>query len=314
MWAMEMIRERLFPSFVIEACENWQSDALFDTVRRGTKTSFAKQGSRGGGGTFPVELRGVSVVLDGHRILSDLDFELDGREILLGPNGSGKSTLIRAILGLVPSSGSIRIGLEDARRIKRLTGLSTNINEAYSILSLSVNDLIKVYAEIKGGDKDEAFERIQRFDLKEVVLKKRLYQLSTGERKMVTNILALSFTPSVLLLDEPFENIDPARRMLLVDEILASGKTILLVTHELDLLKYFKDWKLSFMIRGRVFGKLNASDITDCYFSEGRSDSSILLLDIDGKQYSITRGSGKRKLSDLYDINRIYEEVSRGEL
>ena len=59
-----------------------------------------------------IELRGVSVALDGRPVLRDLDLIVPGgsRVALIGPNGSGKTTLLRAIAGLVPARGRIRVG------------------------------------------------------------------------------------------------------------------------------------------------------------------------------------------------------------
>ncbi|HYJ73235.1 MAG TPA: ATP-binding cassette domain-containing protein, partial [Actinomycetota bacterium] len=59
-----------------------------------------------------IELRGVSVALDGRPVLRDLTLHIPrgARLGLIGPNGSGKTTLLRAIAGLVPHTGELRVG------------------------------------------------------------------------------------------------------------------------------------------------------------------------------------------------------------
>jgi len=68
-----------------------------------------------------VELRGVSVALDGRPVLNELRLAIAGgsRLGLIGPNGSGKTTLLRAVAGLIPYQGEIRIGDTPGRALSR---------------------------------------------------------------------------------------------------------------------------------------------------------------------------------------------------
>ena len=68
-----------------------------------------------------IELRGVSVALDGRPVLRELTLRIPGgsRLGLIGPNGSGKTTLLRAIAGLVPHRGQVQIGDAPPDRLSR---------------------------------------------------------------------------------------------------------------------------------------------------------------------------------------------------
>ncbi|MCS7111138.1 MAG: ATP-binding cassette domain-containing protein [Ignisphaera sp.] len=112
--------------------------------------------------------------------------------LLLGPNGSRKTTLLRAIAGIVPYRGSIRIDGMEVSKIRNYTNLSSNLQEAFSI-GVKLKDIIYLYEELKGIDSTLAKEMLREVGM--VDLEKKIYELSDGQRVLFRNCLALAFKP-----------------------------------------------------------------------------------------------------------------------
>ncbi|MCX7837318.1 MAG: ATP-binding cassette domain-containing protein, partial [candidate division WOR-3 bacterium] len=161
-----------------------------------------------------LEIINIDVGYGKETILKNISFDIQPQEkvVILGPNGSGKTTLVKAILGLLkPKNGSIKIFGKKIEEIQGETRLATNYPPVYSLLLVNVGDLLDLYINLKGGDIEYAKALINDWGL-EKVLKRKLHQLSAGQRILICNILAVASKPEFLILDEPFENVDPARR------------------------------------------------------------------------------------------------------
>ncbi len=112
------------------------------------------------------------------------------RIIIIGSNGSGKTTLLRLLLGLVQAeSGTVKVFGKDVSRTYEEVRVSTNLSEVYSIINTSVKDIIRIYAEMKGGEADEPLGMARKFGL-DKILDRKIFQLSTGQKRMIANILA----------------------------------------------------------------------------------------------------------------------------
>lgn len=246
------------------------------------------------------------------RVLNRVDLTVgDGEKVaVVGPNGSGKSTLIRAALGLAPiAEGSATVFGMDVRTVSGETRVSTNLLEVYRLLYSSAAELIKVFAELKGVNPSDYLSLVDYFGLQEV-LDRRVHEMSSGQAKMFGNIMALGSKPKLLLLDEPFENVDQSRRAKMANTLTGFGEEVVMVTHEFDLLRKFQDWKLYFMIEGTLYGAFSVADLDELYISRGEKPGSILTVNTSFGTLSITRGQGDVALKSATSINRLIEEVA----
>lgn len=163
--------------------------------------------------------------------------------VLRGENGAGKSTLLRMIAGLsVPTEGSIRIfGLKTKEALARI-GYMAHAPLLYDELSGMEN--LRFFGQLYGLDSDATLaETIRRVGL-DPELPRRVGQYSQGMRQRLSLARAIFHSPQLLLLDEPFSNVDPesaAQIAQLLASMRAAGNTILLVTHQLGLLAKMAD-------------------------------------------------------------------------
>jgi cobalt/nickel transport system ATP-binding protein len=186
--------------------------------------------------------------------LCGLDFvvEQGQRAVILGPNGCGKSTLLFHILGLLePQEGEVSVfGVNPARnfnRIRERVGvLMQNVDE--QIIAPTVWDDVSFsprsygYTEIEVQRMtEEALERVGIAHLRHKVC----HYLSGGERRKVALAGALVLQPELLVLDEPFEGLDPASRADLVDLLNQlhrdHGVTLVMATHDVNVVKAMAD-------------------------------------------------------------------------
>lgn len=177
--------------------------------------------------------------------VDEVTFSLEKGEILalVGESGSGKTTLLRLIAGLEhPDSGNIRLngklivmGRKSLPPNKRKTGMVFQDYALFPHLTIFEN----VAFGLKGLKKKEAeqrvYETIELTGLKEDV-KKYPHQLSGGQQQRVALARAIAPRPELLLMDEPFSNLDTILRDQVREEvrqiIKAMGITAILVTHD----------------------------------------------------------------------------------
>jgi cob(I)alamin adenosyltransferase len=171
-----------------------------------------------------IELRGVSVALDGRPVLRDLTLHIPrgARLGLIGPNGSGKTTLLRAIAGLVPHTGELRVGdaaggalsrRELARRIALVPqhpAVPAGITVTDYVL-LGRTPHIPYFGAESRRDLDIVASVLDHLDLG-AFADRRLDSLSGGERQRAVLARALAQQAPVLLLDEPTTGLDVGHR------------------------------------------------------------------------------------------------------
>jgi len=162
---------------------------------------------------------------------------------LRGENGAGKSTLLRMIAGLnEPTEGSIHIfGIPNKQALDRV-GYMAHAPLLYEELDGLEN--LRFFAQLYGMDSDEPLVKaMERVGL-DPKLSRRVGQYSQGMRQRLSLARAIFHSPKLLLLDEPFSNVDPdsaAQIARLLATMRTQGNTILLVTHQLGLLSELAD-------------------------------------------------------------------------
>ena len=186
--------------------------------------------------------------------LCGLDFVVRAGErvVILGPNGSGKSTLLYHILGLLePQEGEVTVfEVNPARhfdRIRERVGvLLQNVEE--QIIAPTVWDDVS-YSPRSYGHPDAEVERLVTAALECVGIAhlrhKVCHHLSGGEKRKVALAGALVLNPGLLVLDEPFEGLDPASRRDLVELLnrlhRERGVTLVIATHDVDVVPEMAD-------------------------------------------------------------------------
>jgi ABC-type multidrug transport system ATPase subunit len=163
--------------------------------------------------------------------------------VLRGENGAGKSTLLRMIAGLSePTEGSISIFSLPIRDARARIGYMAHAPLLYDELSGMEN--LRFFARLYGMTSDAPLQEALRRVGLDPGLSRRVGQYSQGMRQRLSLARAIFHAPELLLLDEPFSNIDPesaAQIARLLASLRSAGATILLVTHQLGLLASMAD-------------------------------------------------------------------------
>ena len=177
-------------------------------------------------------LRGVSAEFDAGRF-----------HAILGDNGAGKTTLLRALAGLSqPTQGTISIFGKSPLAACRDIGYMAHPSLLYDEMSGMEN--LRYFARLYGISGDARCEEAIRSVALDPALTRGVGQYSQGMRQRMSLARAILHDPTVLLLDEPFSNVDvnSAREMVhLLKDMRDAGKTIFVVTHQAMLLEGVAD-------------------------------------------------------------------------
>ncbi len=196
----------------------------------------------------------VSLVLEGKRVLSHVDWEVMPEEnwVVIGPNGSGKTSLLSIINGYRwPSSGEVsvlgrRFGGADLRELRTETGLVSSyldwmIGGDERVVDLVVSGKFgstRVWNKVRATDIARAKSLLGAMGCAEQA-GKTLSELSQGERQKVAIARAMMARPKLLTLDEPCEGLDIASRESFLDGLeplltRSGGPTFIEVTHRTE--------------------------------------------------------------------------------
>jgi zinc transport system ATP-binding protein len=160
-----------------------------------------------------LEVKNLTVSFNGFKPLHDVSFEVQEGQfaVVLGPNGAGKTTLLKAILGLVPYEGSVKIFGKDTELLTKDERLRISYVpqrfEGVKNLPLTVYEFFEISSEDKGNLKDRINEFASVGDVKRL-LSKKISELSGGELQRVLIVRALLSKPKLMLFDEPFSGVD----------------------------------------------------------------------------------------------------------
>lgn len=227
-----------------------------------------------------VRLKDVSMVYknSGTVAANGIDLEIEDGEFvfLVGPSGSGKTTIIKMLTGEVrPTGGDIEVNGFDMAHIKprQLPKLRRTLGVIFQDFRLiddkTVFENVAFAMEMLGASKKEIKRRVS-YVLDLVGLegreKRHPQELSGGEQQRVAIARALVNSPSIIIADEPTGNIDPVKSlelMLLLEKINELGTTVLVVTHEKELVNSFSK-RVVAINAGTV-----VSDGMDGYYSYG---------------------------------------------
>jgi ABC-2 type transport system ATP-binding protein len=276
-----------------------------------------------------IELRNVSRWYGNVVAVNDITMTIGpGVTGLLGPNGAGKSTLLHLIAGfLAPSRGELTIGGTAAWRnpeIYRTVGLVPERDSVYAFLT--GEEFVLATAKLhKLADPRAATRRSIAIVDMEQAQDRRISTYSKGMRQRIKVAAALVHDPQVLLLDEPFNGMDPRQRLHMIDllaKLGAEGRTILLSSHILEEVE-----QLAGTIQVIVAGRLAASGDFRAIrrlmtsrphvFLVRTSDDRLLGAALIGSPavtgVELTRGGLQVRASDYGTFSREIAGIARGQ-
>ena len=249
-----------------------------------------------------VDAREVSVRLGGTVAVERVSITVERGEwaTLIGPNGAGKTSLLRALAGLAPASGTIRLQSGEQpqarrRELAKLIALVPQLPETPPALTVAEYVLLgrtphmAYFGSETEADRVAAARAIDRLGLTSFI-HRSLGSLSGGERQRVVLARALAQAAPILLLDEPTSALDLGRQqeaLELLDELRREdGLTVISAMHDLSLAGQYAD-RLILLDRGRVVADgtphevLTAETIAACYQADVRvlhEDGAVFVL------------------------------------
>ena len=183
------------------------------------------------------------------KLLKDINFDLKVGEILtfLGQNGSGKTTLLKLILGfLTQKQGSIKwfLSNDSWAFVKQFSVVNFNFPmSVYEFLELAFLKDHSVFYRLSVAQKAKIDSIMDEFGLSKLA-NAPISQLSGGERQKLLIAQALLLEPTVLLLDEPFNNIDARyidELIVIFKNFVKNGRSIISVNHDWGLVRKMSD-------------------------------------------------------------------------
>ena len=194
-----------------------------------------------------LEIRDLSAGYPGHPVLSGISLTIpEGTvTVIVGPNGCGKSTLLKALTGILPAAGSVRLdgqellGLSSRELAKKVAFLPQN----RPVPQITAKNLVlhgrfpylsypRRYRQEDHAAAEAAMEAMGIAELAQ----RSLSTLSGGQRQKVYIAMALAQDTPVILLDEPNTFLDISHQLQLMEQakrLAAAGKTVVLVLHDL---------------------------------------------------------------------------------
>jgi ABC-2 type transport system ATP-binding protein len=231
-----------------------------------------------------VEVKNVSKSYGGRTVVDSISFTVDTNEILglIGPNGAGKTTNIRMIMDVIkPDSGEVLLfGEKFNNELKSQIGYLPEERGLYR--HKTIIDSMVYLANLKGLDSTLALKRADEW-LHRVNLhtqkNKKIAELSHGMAQLIQLLVTILHDPKFIILDEPFNGLDPVNVKLVKDIILElkmQHKAIILSTHRMNEVEELSD-RIFMINKGKkvLFGPL--SEIKRSY----RSNS--LIVEYNGK-------------------------------
>lgn len=246
-----------------------------------------------------IEFNGLSKQYGSVQAVHPLELSIARGELFgfLGPNGAGKTTTIRMMVGqLVPSAGSVTIDGLDCRgenvEVKRRIGYLPDNPVFYDYLR--GREILRFVAQMHGASRAEAKARSERlleqFGLDEV-RDEFAVNYSMGMKKKLGLACALIHEPSVLILDEPLNGLDPRAAREVNDRLVqcaSQGITIFVSTHLLDVAERLCS-RVAIIHRGKLAGVGSQDELRASTSIDGSLEDVFLALTDDAETAGVRR-------------------------
>lgn len=235
-------------------------------------------------------------------VLHDLTFAIPTGEwcVLLGPNGSGKTTLMKTLMGMLkPSGGEASVlghsCFTQSREMKKHIGYIPE--EPYFYLELNAIQHFRFAGDMHCVPKQKLAERMERmleiFELRDVS-RQRLSKYSLGMKRKVGLGMALIHSPKVLILDEPFNGLDPITsgvlRKLLRGLCDRQRLTIFMSTHNLGMMHEYCD-RMIIINDGNILARTTPAVIAKKF--PGKSVEEVFLKLVNASRKPKNRAASK---------------------
>lgn len=207
---------------------------------------------------YAVHIEDLTVAYDSKPVLWDIDLDIPQGKLMavVGPNGAGKTTLLKAMLGLlVPVTGTVNFFNEKENNLRKLKNKVAYVPQSGSVdwdFPATVLDIVLMGCYGRLGfirrpgkkEKEMAMECLQKVGM-EAFHNRQISQLSGGQQQRVFLARALMQTADIYFMDEPFKGVDIQTEKAIVQllkELRESGKTVVVVHHDLQTVKEYFDW------------------------------------------------------------------------
>ncbi len=209
-----------------------------------------------------IAVNDLTVAYKDKPVLWDVDLSVPAGILMaiVGPNGAGKTTLIKAILGLVrPAAGHVLIYGQPYRQQRHLVGYVPQRGSVDWDFPTSVQDVVMMgrYGTLGWVRRPGATERtaavaaLDKVGMRDYA-ERQISQLSGGQQQRVFLARALAQDAQIYFMDEPFQGVDATTEraiVLLLQNLRAAGKTVIVVHHDLQTVPEYFDWVTMLNVR-----------------------------------------------------------------
>ncbi|MES2979029.1 MAG: ABC transporter ATP-binding protein [Pseudomonadota bacterium] len=249
-----------------------------------------------------IEATGITATLDKSTVLHGITLAIPAGQwtSMAGPNGAGKSTLLKCLAGLLVHTGEVRLAGQRVhagrgrQRARQLAWLGQNEAAAddltvYDIAMLGRLPHQNWLASPSAADHvavEQALRRLHAWEWRA----RALGQLSVGERQRVLLARVLAVDSDILLMDEPLANLDPPHQadwLQIVRELVAAGKTVVSVLHEISFA--LQADAMVVMQQGRVVHHGACSDAATHRAVERVFEQRIAVRELEGQWLALPR-------------------------
>jgi ABC-2 type transport system ATP-binding protein len=264
-----------------------------------------------------IEMKNLTKNYNNSRGVVDVNLDVEEGEIFgfIGPNGAGKSTTIRTLLGLIyPSSGSATIfgkNCIEHPEVKKEVGYLPS--EVFYYDNMRVIDLLKYSASFYEKDCTNRIKELA--EIMDLDLKKKINNLSFGNKKKVGIVQGLLHEPKLIILDEPTSGLDPLMQhkfFELIESENEKGATVFFSSHILSEVQRMCS-RVAFIKEGKVIKLEKMSDLRENNYKMFKVESDQKL----DKSFFTMLGVSKLEfkgtsISFLFkgDINRVLRKLA----
>ena len=272
-----------------------------------------------------LEIKDLNLIYeDNYHVLKDINFKVEDGEIvgIIGLSGAGKTSLLRTLnLLQVPTSGKILLdGVDltslDKEELRKIRKKISIVFQHFNLLSSrTVFQNVALPLEIEDLSKKEIEEKVNKMlESMNLIPRKDAYpsQLSGGEKQRTAIARALISHPDIILFDEPTSSLDPKTTQKILDLILeinqSTRKSILIVTHEMDVIKkicdkvvYLKNGYVNFVGPVHEFFIEKETELNNEFYQEINIDWS--------KTWEMVRNKNQKLLKIVFWGSKTHEPV-----
>lgn len=268
-----------------------------------------------------IEIRKLTKQYGKARGIIDVDLNVEQGEVFgfIGPNGAGKSTTIRTLLGLIyPTSGSATIFGKSCTQFPEIRKeLGYLPSEVFYYDNMKVIDLLKYSASFYHKDCSKRIKELA--EIMDLDLKKKIDELSFGNKKKVGIVQGLLHEPKLIILDEPTSGLDPLmqqRFFELIEEENKKGATVFFSSHILSEVQRLCN-RVAFIKDGRIIKVEKMSTLQESSYKrisfEARNAVTSDDLNLSGVSDLVIKG---KNTNFIYkgNINQVLQRLSQIEL